>query len=219
MFVIYTTPFYNFKISIPNGSASSFREIISVRGQKRLAWRSQASEAFIGLTSNKSDDGDHNDLLGSDKPGLSEAPTRLFKAPTGLFKAFAGPPQASLAQDPGANCYSEQDLDKIIQTFLHTSKDGSGDKLKAKTPNIYCNRSHIECYNFCQQYKDHFATYEVTEPKQIPFATFFLWDQIDFHWQKHKCELESESLVLISWNKFKVFLYKALGNSRAFMDS
>lgn len=48
------------------------------------------------------------------------------------------------------------------------------DKIKATSPNIYCDRYYIECYNFCQQYKDYFATAEATKPNQIPFATFFL---------------------------------------------
>ncbi len=110
-------------------------------------------------------------------------------------------------------------MDHLLQTFLQVSKGGSGDKLKAKTPDVYCARSHMECYNFCQQCEDHFATYAATKPNRIPFAPSFFQDQINFRWQQHKRKLEVESLVSISWDKFKAFLRKALGDSRAFVDN
>ncbi len=91
--------------------------------------------------------------------------------------------------------------------------------LKAKTPDIDRSRSHIECYNFCQQCEDHFATCGTTGPNQIPFVTSFLWDRINFRWQKHKQKLEAESSVLISWDEFKGFLRMALKDSWAFVDS
>ena len=145
----------------------------SVQGQKHSAYRNQAPKGPSGPASNRSDKEDHKDPLGSNKPRSSKAPTRPFKALTGPFKAPAGPPQASLIQDPGAKRYSQQDLDKIIQTFFYTSKRGFGDKLKVKTPDIYCSRSHMECYNFCQQYKNHFAICGTIESNRIPFAASF----------------------------------------------
>ncbi len=110
-------------------------------------------------------------------------------------------------------------MDHLLQTFLQALKGGSGDKLKAKTPDVYYGRSYMECYNFYQQCEDHFATCGATEPKQIPFAASFLWDRINFRWQQHKRKLEAKSLVLIFWDEFKAFLRKALGDSRAFVDS
>ncbi len=150
----------------------------SVRGRGRLACRGQASEAPTGPSSSN---GDHEDPLRSNEPGSfkalfrSEAP----EAPVGLPEAPPRPPQAPslpVLQDPGANRYSQQDLDRIIQTFLQNSKGGSRDKLKAKTPVVYCSRSHMECYNFCQQCEDHFATCGATRPNRIPFVTSFLRD-------------------------------------------
>ena len=64
----------------------------SVQGQRRFAHRGQASKVPIGPVSNRSDDEDHEDPLGSNKPGPSEAPTELFEAPTRPFKASARPP-------------------------------------------------------------------------------------------------------------------------------
>ncbi len=77
----------------------------------------------------------------------------------------------------------------------------------------------MECYNFCQQCEDHFAICGATGPNQIPFAASFLPDRINFRWQQHKRKLEAESSVPISWDEFKAFLQKALGDSRAFVDS
>ncbi len=157
----------------------------SVRGRGRPVHRGQASEAPTGpLSSN----GDHEDPLGSNEPGLSEAPTgsKAPEAPAGPPEAPPGPPQTPplpVSQDPDANRYSQQDLDRIIQTFLQNLKGGSGDKLKAKNPDVYYGRSHMECYNFCQQCEDHFATCGATGPNRIPFATSFLRDQINFRWQ------------------------------------
>ncbi len=190
----------------------------SVKGRGRPARRGQVSEAPTGPPSSN---GDHKDPLRSNKTEPSEAPDGS-ETLAGPLEAPSKPSQApplSVLQDLGANCYSQQDLDRIIQTFLHVSKGGSGDKLKAKTPDVYRNRLHIECYNFCQQYEDHFATYGATRPNQIPFATSFLRDRINFRWQQHKWKLETESSVPISWDEFKAFLRKALGDSRAFVDS
>ncbi len=154
----------------------------SVKRRGQPAQRVQTSEVPTGPpSSNRSDDGDHKDPLESNKPGPSKAPIRP-ETPAGP-EAPLGPPQAPslpIPQDPGAHRYSQQDLDRIIQTFLYTSKGGSRDKLKAKTPNVYRGRSHMECYNFCQQCEDHFATCGATGPNRIPFAVFFLRDRINF---------------------------------------
>ena len=97
LFVLCTILFYNSKISICNESTSLFGEITSVQGQGRLAHKGQAFKGPIGPASNRFNDEDYKDPLGSNKPGPSEAPTGPFKAPTGPFKAFAGPLQALLA--------------------------------------------------------------------------------------------------------------------------
>ncbi len=145
----------------------------SVRGRGRPVRRGQASEA---PTSPPSSHGDHKDPVRSSKSGPSEASTGS-EAPAGPPEAPPGPPQAPplpVLQDPGANCYSQQDLDRIIETFLQNSKGGSGDKLKAKIPDVYRGRSQMECYHFCQQCEDHFATCGATGPNQIPFTASFL---------------------------------------------
>ncbi len=192
----------------------------SVKGQGRPAQRSQASEAPAGPFSSNEH---HKDPLGSNESRPSEAPTSSQalvgpETPAGP-EAPPGPPQAPpllIPQDLGTNRYSQQDLDKIIPTFSHVSKGGSGDKIKAKTPG---GRSPLEDYNLCQHCEDHFATCGATESNRIPFVAFFLRDWINFHWQQHKRKLEAESSVSISWDKFKALLRKALGDSQAFVDS
>ncbi len=195
----------------------------SVRGRGQPARRGQISETLTGpLSSNE----DHEDPQGSNKPGPSQTPTGS-KVPTGPEtptgpKTPPGLPQAPPLQvphQPGANNYSQQDLDRIIQTFLHVSKGGSRDKLKAKSLDVYCGRSHIECYNFCQQCEDHFVTCGATGPYRIPFAASFLRKRIKFRWQQYKRKLDAESSIPISWDKFKAFVRKALGDFRAFVDS
>ena len=48
------------------------------------------------------------------------------------------------------------------------------EKLKVCSLDLYRRKSHMECYNFYQQYEDYFATVKVTGPTQILFAVFFL---------------------------------------------
>ena len=77
----------------------------------------------------------------------------------------------------------------------------------------------MECYNFCQQCKNHFATAGAKGPNRIPFAASFLRDRINFRWQQYKRKHEAESTVPITWEEFKTFLRRSLGDSRAFVDS
>ena len=58
----------------------------------------------------------------------------------------------------------------------------SREKLKARSPDIYHGKSYMDCYNFCQQYENNFATTGAMGPTQISFASSFLQDRISFHW-------------------------------------
>ena len=46
--------------------------------------------------------------------------------------------------------------------------------LKARFPDLYYGNSHMDCYRFCQQCKDHFETAGAKGPNRIPFAALFL---------------------------------------------
>ena len=149
----------------------------------------------------------------SEPPVLSGNPTPVPDAP---------PLAPSVAK------YTEEDLQRILKTVLEarapapapiTFPEGPRERpLKARFPDVYRGENHLDCYNFCQQCEDHFATAGAKGPNRIPFAASFLRDRINFRWQQHKRKLEAESLAPITWDEFKVFLRRSLGDSRAFVD-
>lgn len=55
--------------------------------------------------------------------------------------------------------------------------------LKEQFPDMCRGNNYLACYNFCQEYKDYFATGRAKGPNCIPFAIFFLRDHINFRWQ------------------------------------
>ena len=77
----------------------------------------------------------------------------------------------------------------------------------------------MDCYNFCQQSEDYFAIAGATGPTQIPFAASFLWDRISFCWQQYKRKRDGNSSVPVTWDEFKAFLCRSLGDSQAFVDT
>ena len=52
--------------------------------------------------------------------------------------------------------------------------------LKAKIPDVYFEKLHIDCYHFCQQYKNYFETADATGSYRTPFLTLFLCGKINF---------------------------------------
>ena len=72
------------------------------------------------------------------------------------------------------------------------------EKLKAHSPNLYYGKSHMDCYNFCQQCEDYFTIARATGPTRIPFAASFLWDRISFRWQQYKRRHDAETPVPVT---------------------
>ena len=97
--------------------------------------------------------------------------------------------------------------------------EASREKLKARSLDVYHRKSHIDYYNFCQQYEDYFATARATGSTRIFFATSFLRDQISFCWQQYKRRHDAETPVWVTWDEFKAFLHCSLGDSQAFVDT
>ncbi len=135
-----------------------------------LIQKNQTSKAFTDFSSHKLDqdqDQDYEDLLGSNKP-------------------LAGPSKALITPKIDITRFTWKNLDQIIELIFQAQtlkgRSSFGDKFKAKSPDIYHDRFHIECYNFCQRYKDYFATTRATGPNWILFVATFLWDQINLHW-------------------------------------
>ena len=57
---------------------------------------------------------------------------------------------------------------------------------KAKVPEVYYGKSHIDCYHFCQQCKDHFETAGATRFNRTPFAASFFRENISVCWAQFK---------------------------------
>ena len=90
---------------------------------------------------------------------------------------------------------------------------------KAKLPEVYYDKSHIDCYHFCHQCKDYFKTTGATEFNRTLFATFFLRGNISVRWTQFKYCNQNEELTSITWTEFKAFLQKNFGESKSFVDS
>ena len=58
-------------------------------------------------------------------------------------------------------------------------------------------KSHMECYNFYQKCKNYFAIAGARRANQIPFATSFLQDQINFYWKQYKRKHDANSSALV----------------------
>ena len=91
--------------------------------------------------------------------------------------------------------------------------------LKAKVPEVYYGKSHMDCYHFCQQCKDHFETAGTTGFNQTLFVAFFLYRNINMCWAQFKRHNRGKKLTPITWIEFKAFLRKNLGESKSFIDS
>ena len=93
-----------------------------------------------------------------------------------LTKAFT-PPEALI---PPLIRPSTKDLFiRFIKVFMETTQaealaEPQERSLKARTPNIYSGKSHMDYYHICQQCEDYFETSSVTEMNHTLFAaTFF----------------------------------------------
>ena len=89
-------------------------------------------------------------------------------------------------------------------------------QLKARFPDLYYGKSHMECYYFCQQCKDHFDIAGATGSNRILFAASFLHERISFRQHQHK---RWGQVGPLPWIDFKAFLRKNLNDSRAFVDT
>ena len=149
-----------------------------------------------------------------------------------------GPPDAPASDAPAPDAlvpapapahYSKEDLqsmmkvcmDSILQAQVVRPTEPAShreDQLKARLPDLYYGKSHIECYHFCQQYEDHFDTADATGSNQTHFTVSFLRNRISFRWHQHKLRNQAAEGPL-SWVEFKAFLRKNLGDSKAFVDN
>ena len=174
---------------------------------------------------------------GKDKlagPAFTKGNNTYTSAPVVYRAPIPAPTAASALAPPAVNStvrYSEADLQRIFRTVLETRSstltpqpivfpDGPCERLlKATFPELYRGKTHMECYNFIQQWEDYFATAGAKKPNRVLFVATSFWEQALFRWQQHKAKNAGETDVPLIWVEFKAFLCWSLGKSRAFVDS
>ena len=159
------------------------------------------------------------------EPEQPASPEEGTLAPSDVGPPDAAAPAAPVSA-PASARYTEEDLQRITKLCMDSlfqaqaSRPESspwGSSLKARFSDLYHGKSYMECYNFCQQCEDHFATAGATRPNRTPFAAFFLCGRISFRWNQHKLQHQATKDPLF-WGEFKAFLRKSLGDSRSFVD-
>ncbi len=136
-----------------------------------------------------------------------------------------GPTPAPASVAPPNDLFQE-----FMQTFMEKTqapaapaapdieaRDDTDKLLKPRNPDLYYNNLHMECYYFCQQYEDYFEVAGLLGHKRIPFAAGFLKDHILNRWQQQKTCIQRNRLAPMTWDKFKAFLRKSLGESNTFV--
>ena len=151
--------------------------------------------------------GGKNELAGAPIEGNSTSAISCAS----IFAPILAP---ALASGPPKR-YTDKNLQRAtklaLELFVKGQKHGQANSaprnkgLKAWNPNFYYKSSHMECYYFCQQYKDHFDTAGAMGHKRVLFTALFLQDRINFRWQQHKMQIESENAIPPTWDKFKAF--------------
>ena len=135
-------------------------------------------------------------------PSLALSVTPLVSSPppkSEIPKQPKGPLGPKFPADTSTPKYSEEDLQRILKAVLEARvpvcaptpalvpvlviSEVPQEKLKARSQDVYRGKSYIDCYNFCQQYEEYFATDRATGPTQILFAASFFQDRISFRWQ------------------------------------
>ncbi len=112
-----------------------------------------------------------------------------------------------------------EDCRNLALPGVQEQEDVLDKPLTIKNPDLYYGNLHIECYYFCQQCKDHFETAGVKSHKRIPFAASFLKARIFFYWQQYKNKIKHDRATPPSWQEFKAFFQRNLGESTAFVDN
>ena len=116
---------------------------------------------------------------GSTSPALSRNPTPGPK----LVSALNPAPVPTLVPTP-APPSSNKLFRQFMRAYLESNQGPRQppaeckQSLKAKVPEMYYGKSHMDCYHFCQQCKDHFETAGATGTNRTPFAASFLHGSI-----------------------------------------
>ena len=123
-----------------------------------------------------------NELDGAQNPAIksnvesNEAPTEAPTPPKALIPLLVSPTSGDL-------------FNKFMKVFIEITQardrrqlEPQERLLKARTLETYSGKSHMGCYNFCQQFNDHFETSDATRMNCIFFAATFLRSSISLRW-------------------------------------
>ena len=116
--------------------------------------------------------GGEDELVG----GLTGVPTKGSNTPTHS-------PAVSWAPTPAPPSTDEL-FKRFMKAYLESNQGPSQlpeereRPLKAKVPDVYYGKLHMDCYHFCQQCEDHFETSWVTGTNQTSFVASFLYENI-----------------------------------------
>ena len=137
--------------------------------------------------------GEQDELGGAQNPatksniGSNEASTKALTPPEALIPPLVPPPTKDF-------------FTKFMKVFMEMTQaqplaEPWEHPLKARTPENYWGKSHMECYHFCQQCKNHFEIFGVTGVNRTPFAALFLYGFISLRWAQYKCRHESATPI------------------------
>ena len=208
MFFIIGWLFYNSKSFIPNGLASPFARNTFKPLFFTMAPRSRTTQqsSCVNLPTNIPREQD--ELAG-------------VRSNSGSNKAFTSPEAPT---PPFVSFFAKDLFTKFIKVFMETTQaqtqvlaESQERPLKAIKSEIYWDKSYMECYHFCQQYKDHFKTSGVTGINCTLFKTSFLRDSMSIRWAQYKRHYKSPNPITRS--NFKAFFQKNPRSSQAFTDS
>ena len=116
----------------------------------------------------------------------SNQPKEVLVETTSIPSTASAPSEAS-ALALATTLYTQEDLQRITKLYMDLLHQGNCQEglrkgqLKIRFPDFYYGKSHMECYYFYQQCKDHFDTPSSIGSNRTPFATSFLCGQINFH--------------------------------------
>ena len=148
-------------------------------------------------------------LVGLNQP--EKAPIEITLTPSTASALFQEPVSALVP-----TLYIKKDLQRItkfcIDSFLlgNCQEESQESQPNAQFLDLYYEKSYIEYYHFCQQYKDYFDTAITTGLNRTSFANSFLCGRISFRWYQYKCPGQVGPLP---WINFKAFFQKNLSNS------
>ena len=91
---------------------------------------------------------------------------------------------------------------KFMKMFMETTQARDQEQLepqkrplKTRIPKTYSEKSHMNCYHFCQQCEDYFETSGAIEINRIFFAASFLCSSISLKWAQHKHRYKRATLI------------------------